>query len=155
MDDQAPSGVKKTLVNFTNTPTEVMNSHIIPNVVAMVVAGCSVHEIARDQNMNRTTVRKIMASHRFRELLEKTSESTLKSAVAQARSGMARLVTESLRVIENKLKEDSLEAVKIVMKGLGVEKEEGAVQDTNLTVILPGAKETSIEVSNEVEDESN
>lgn len=153
--DETPQ-VKKTLINFTNTPKEVMDGHIIPQVVAMVLAGANILEISREMNMNRGTVRKIMASYRFKELLDKANEGALKNAVAQARTGMAKLVTEALRVIEEKLKQDnSLEAVKIVMKGLGLDNEEQKVQDTNLTVILPGAKqETIIDVTPEDSNES-
>jgi hypothetical protein len=92
---------------------------------------------------------KILKSEEYRTALTELSDEATKEAVATFKASMAELIHEAHRVIREQLKENNLEAVKLVMKGIGVEQVVENQQQSNIQVILPDynqAKPVDVEV---------
>lgn len=120
-------------------------------VAAALIGGATQSEAAKQLAIPLSTVRRIAATPEFKELLAKVGDEELAPVLAATKTKLARLANTAIKVVEYHLKENNLEAAKLILKAIGLEKpEEQRVGDTTLTVVLPGASETNvIEVDSE------
>lgn len=133
----------------------VIDEVIARQIAAIAIINPNISDISRQLNISRDLVRRVMDSAKFRDILTAVGDSSLAPAIAKVRAQTSKLVDKALKVIEDKLDEGDLDAAKVVFKIIGVDQQEDKPQDTNLTVVLPGASTTSeniIEVSNEQAD---
>lgn len=125
-------------------------------VATIMLSGASVADCAKRLAITPNAVRTITASDRYKEIVSTTAEEELAPALAKAKAQLARLSTKAVAAIERALDEgsarDALQAATIVLKSVGLHEEEKQVQDTAITVIMPGAETPrTIEVENETD----
>lgn len=124
-------------------------------VAALDMAQAPQSLIAKETGLSRFAVARLMKSVEYQQVLERLSDHAILPAIALAREGLGKLIQECLRVLEAKLKDNSLEAVKIVFNGLGVndpdEKKQG---DTSIQIVMPQGIE-AINIPSQVNDDAN
>lgn len=140
---------------MSGKPKLIVDELISRQVAAIAIINPNVTDIAKQLNISKELVRRVMDSRQFREILIDIGDSSLGPAIAKVRSQTAKLVNKALKVIEDKLDEGDLDAAKVVLKVLGVDNQEEKHQDTNLTVVLPNTVQAStIQQTIEVPDEA-
>lgn len=102
--------------------------------------GISLRDLESEFGFSRPVVNRVLSSELAKAVIKGITEDAVSSAVIAVRKGMSDMTEEITRVLTKHLKEDSLEAVKIVLRGLGMENMEKAKDPTtqSITVILPG-----------------
>lgn len=118
-------------------------------------------KIAEEVGLSPYQVRRLMGTPKFREVLKELSDMETGMARLAMRTEVSKLANEALRVIREQLGENSLEAVKIALKIMGLD----AVEDksngpTTISVVLPGQQAPMKEFTSEaidvtVQDEEN
>lgn len=123
----------------------VVNEALTRQVATVMLSGASVADCAKRLTLSPNAVRTITSSARYKEIVAKTAEEELAPALAKAKAQLARLSTKAVAAIERALDEgsarDALQAATIVLKSVGLHEEEKQQQDTQLTIIMPGAAE--------------
>jgi hypothetical protein len=121
---------------------------LIRQVAALTLSGVnSINGVAKQLDVSRHQVRKVLAHPEYKKLLEELADKELLPVLMDMRSRIAKLGAKSIDVLSSHLDEGSLDAVKLVFKALGLEQQEKAAGDTSIQVILPGAsEEKSVEV---------
>lgn len=106
--------------------------------------------IADTMSMSQHAVAKIINSEEFRTELRTITDEAVDLAANTWKRSISELVIEAKRVLIARLKADDLEAVKLIVRSLGVEKNEQQIQQGNITVVLPNLDEPkTIEVVND------
>lgn len=116
---------------------ELVEDVLHKRIAALLVSGCSVNAIAKELGINRNRVAKAMQTEEFKAYLKELSEQSVELALNTWRASMQKLIPEAIDVIRVGLKRNNLEAVKIVMKSIGAEKQQEQVQSGSVTVVLP------------------
>lgn len=116
---------------------ELVEDVLHKRIAALLVSGCSVNAIAKELGVNRNRVAKAMQTEEFKAYLKELSEQSVELALNTWRASMQKLIPEAIDVIRVGLKRNNLEAVKIVMKSIGAEKQQEQVQSGSVTVVLP------------------
>lgn len=105
---------------------------LTPRIVTHAFQGKKLSEIADIENLQIQAVRRVMESDRYKDLLAHA-----------AKGKFSQLVGLAADVIEDVLKtgsgRDKLNAAVIVLKINGLAEEQEKAQDTQLTIVLPGA----------------
>jgi len=127
--------------NLVNTPESISQTVLMQKVATLAISGYKTSQIAKELSLSLGLVRKITKDPKFLELIEETSEKELAPLLTKAKAEMARLVSKSIKVVENCLDKDDLEAAKIVLKSVGLASQEEKQGSTELNIIMPGAKE--------------
>lgn len=134
---------------------------IYAKLAIMIANGSSITQAAEHLGIHKNTARKFVKDPNFLKRYEDTLNEVVAPAKDKARREIARLVPKAIKVIENNLDDDNLEAAKMVLKAVGVEQEENQDKgDTNIVVQLPSlggapveVESTTIELPKEVSDE--
>lgn len=106
-------------------------------IAAMLISGKSVSAIAEEMGLSRSAVNKITKTPEFKAHLQDISDSMVSTAVNTWKSSMSGLISKAMTVVERKLEEGELEAVKLVMKSIGVEKQVETQQQGAIQIVLP------------------
>lgn len=125
------------------TPPEVMEA-LAKEVAALSLVGTTHLQIASALNISLHRVKIIMKTPEFKQYLQEISDEAMSAAKQIIRKRFSDLAPKAVAVITRKLEEDDLEAVKLVLKGIGIEQDTSQVQDTNIVVQLPGVKHEEI-----------
>lgn len=108
-------------------------------ISTQLVAGTSKASIARQLNMTPKALDKILHSEDFRLAMQEYSSSLVNSAANTWKAAMMDRIHSALGVLDHHLKSKNLEAVKVVMKSIGLDKVQAeAPANTAITVVLPG-----------------
>jgi hypothetical protein len=124
-------------------PLNPVEEGIIAKQLAVALLdGSPVSQAAKAVGIELSVARRIVKSEAFKELVNKAGDDSLLPALAEAKNKLAKLTSKAIKVIEYQLDENNLDAAKIVLKAVGVDKDDGkAEQDTVLNIIMPGATE--------------
>lgn len=130
----------------------VIDESLTRQIATVMLTNASVAECARKLAISPSAVKTILASDKYKEIVAKEAEQELGPALAKAKAQLARLSTKAVAAIERALDEgsarDALQAATIVLKSVGLHEEERQQQDTQLTIIMPGAESpTTIDVT--------
>lgn len=106
-------------------------------IAAMLISGRSVSSIAEELKLSRSAVNKITKTPEFKAHLQDISDSMVSTAVNAWKSAMSGLISKSMAVVERKLDEGDLDAVKVVMKSIGMDKQVETQQQGTLQIVLP------------------
>lgn len=120
-----------------NKSDELLNEVLTKQVVTLKLNNVSTKDIANQLKTTQYSIKKIIDSEEFRLHLRELSDRLVDTAANTWKASISELVVEAKRVLKDKLAENDLEAVKIVVRSLGVEKQESVVQQGNIQVILP------------------
>lgn len=119
---------------------------LVTKVVTYTLLGQGQHKIAKtitDETgvrLNYKHIKAVQDRPEFKALMQKLGEDILATAKQRLKQEASRMVTETMRVIRHHLTNDNLQAVPHVLKILGVESEEKAVGQQNLTIVMPNTQ---------------
>lgn len=106
------------------------------------VMGASFRDLESEFGFSRPVINRVLSSDMGKKIMKGLVDDAVASAVIAVRQEMSNLTPLVSEAIAHHLKEKSLEAVKIVLKGLGMESFEKPENQQSQTfqVILPGTK---------------
>lgn len=125
----------------SNEATDVQELTTAAKVAALALSGVQTQAaIAKQLGISPARVSKVVKSQAYKELIEKSVDKTLVSALDSARAEMAKLTKEAVRVIAERLKGNDLDAAKMVLKGIGLDSQDNKPQEAAINIIMPGAE---------------
>lgn len=128
------------------TIVEETQHHI---AATQLIAGTPKTKIANMLGMTPKALDKMIHSEDFRGFMQEYSSSLVNAAANTWKAAMLDRIPDALKVLDKHLKDRNLEAVKVVMKSVGLDKVQPEAQaNTAITVVLPG-QEPAIEVKND------
>lgn len=148
--------MSKTKNVGTMDPT-VVNEALTRQIATVMLTGASVSECARQLSLSVPAVKRITESDKYKQIVADTAEDELGPALAKAKAQLARLSTKAVKAIEKALDDgghrEALQAASIVLKAVGLSEDEKQQQDTQITVVMPGAEApVTFEVQNNGEE---
>lgn len=124
----------------------------IARIAPLRLSNVGIIKIATELKLTKHYVTRILDTAEFRAKIREISDEMTSQAVNTWKASISALVPEAIGVLKNSLAEGDLEAVKLVVRSLGIEKQETQVQQGNITVVLPDFSESIKQVKNEVID---
>lgn len=121
-------------------------------IAAMLISGKSVSAIAEELGITRSAVNKITKTPEFKAHLQDISESMVSTAVNSWKSSMSHMIGKAMAVVERKLDEGELEAVKIILRSLGMDNKQETSSTGTLQIILPEYQKSAKEIKAEVKE---
>lgn len=107
-------------------------------IATQLITGVSKTEIAKSLNTNVQRVNVLLKNSDFKSVMTEITDDLLGTAVASWKGAMSERIEQSLKVIDFHLKTNNIEAVKIVLKSLGLDNQAPTVAaQGSLTVVLP------------------
>lgn len=124
----------------------------ISRIAPLRLANVGINRIAEELKLTKHYVTKIVNSQEFTAKLREVAEEATSQAANSWKASISNLVPEAISVLKQALEKGDLEAVKLIVRSLGVEKQETQVQQGNITVVLPDFNTDSKQVNSEVID---
>lgn len=124
----------------------------ISRIAPLRLANVGINKIAEQLKLTKHYVTKIVNSSEFSAKLREISDDMTSQAANSWKASISNLVPEAVGVLKQALEKGDLEAVKLIVRSLGVEKSEPAVSQGNITVVLPDFNSNEKHVSSEVID---
>lgn len=127
-----------------NNPTKA-KIEVTPEVTRQIATrkalGATLRELEKEFGFSRPVVSRVLATDMAKAVIRGLIEDAVASAVIAVKRRLADMTETAMSVLEHHLKEEkSLEAVKIYLKGLGMDSsEKQEIQQQAIQVILPGA----------------
>lgn len=109
----------------------------ISRIAPLRLANIGINKIAEQLKLTKHYVTKIVNSSEFSAKLREISDDMTSQAANSWKASISNLVPQAVDVLKQALKKGDLEAVKLIVRSLGVEKQETQVQQGNIQVILP------------------
>lgn len=107
-------------------------------LASLTLSGIKNEDAAKQLNISVYAVRKIQESDAFKSELRSLTDDMVKTAATTWKGSMNRLIPKALAALEKGLEAGKLDAVKLVMTTLAVDKHEtGQTQDAVVQVVLP------------------
>ena len=101
--------------------------------------GDSYEKLAEELGATRQTIANILSRPRAMEIAAELAKTSMDNAKTQVRTGLSRLVTKAVSVVEANLDEGDLAAAKLVFQGVGaLDPEQEKTSDSNITIVMPG-----------------
>lgn len=116
---------------------ELTEELLYSKISVMAIAGNNVTDIAKSLNLSTYKIGRIMSTDGYKTHLKDLTEEVVSGAANTFKSQVAALAQDAIRVLKKNLDSGELEAVKLITRILGVEKQSEAVQNSNLTVVFP------------------
>lgn len=132
-----------------NIQVEVDSANIT-RIVPLRLSNVGITKIAKELKLTQHYVSRILDSDEFKLKLRETADEMSVQAISTWKVNISHLVPKAVEVLKTALDKDDLEAVKLVVRSLGIEKQEANVQQGNITVVMPDF--TPKQVQSEVED---
>lgn len=123
----------------------------ISRIAPLRLANVGINKIAEQLKLTKHYVTKIVNSSEFSAKLREISDDMTSQAANSWKASISNLVPQAVDVLKQALEKGDLEAVKLIVRSLGVEKQENQVQQGNITVVLPDfndSKQVTSEVIN-------
>jgi hypothetical protein len=131
---------------------ENLNQDMLCRQAAALIASGATHATIQQQlNLSRWQTSKLVNDPMTRQYVAEMGEEVTKTALIRIRQDVSKLAGLAMKALESNLKKNNMEAVKTLLRVVGaLDHETQQAQDTNLTVIMPGAKtEQVLEVKGE------
>lgn len=110
-------------------------------VMALVLQRVPQYKIAQELGVTRYMIGKICNSESFLSTLKSQGDRAVALVREQFKSRLDELSPLAYEALKHNLKENKIEAVRIFAEMIGIkERKEEEQKDTQLTVVLPGAK---------------
>lgn len=125
-----------------------VDSANIARIVPLRLSNVGITKISKELKLTQHYVSKIVDSDEFKLKLRETADEMSVQAINTWKVSISNLVPKAVEVLKTALDKDDLEAVKLVVRSLGIEKQETQVQQGNITVVMPDySKQVEAEVS--------
>lgn len=121
-------------------------------VAALVLTRVSKVRIQDALGLKAREVDRIMKSEEFQNYVREIGEKAVATALNSFKSKMDELEPYAYAALEQALKDGKLEAVKVWATFVGADKQvQNSQGETNIQILIPGAKPDAIEVKSEEE----
>lgn len=118
----------------------------IQQVALLSVQLCTPKQVAERLGLTQAQVRAALETEECKQAVAGLADAAFEAARSYLRREIPKLAHEVVRVLREQLEEkNSLEAVKISLKVMGLDEAEGDKPDTNITVIMPTEKVIEVE----------
>lgn len=111
---------------------------LIKRMVALTIAGMNYNQMSKQLKLGRNTVSRLCNTPEFEKLLEEKTEAEIGPLIVRARVELSKLVSKAIQVVHHHLDNNSLDAVKITFKAIGLENQEQVQRDAPINIIMPG-----------------
>lgn len=141
-------------------PTTV-NESLTRQIATYLLTNTSIADCAKTLGLSPSSVRTIIESPRYKEIVESTAEAELGPLLAKTKTSLARLAPKAVKLIEKAIDDaqtgvgnmrEGLAAAQLALKATGLHEEKEAQQDQSITIIMPTGVEQP--VTYEVKEES-
>lgn len=129
-----------------NVTDKALQQSLSKQVAAIMLAGGNIHNASQTLGVSRRKIQNIILTDEYKAIVNQAGDEALGTAKTFLRREVSKLAHKMIEVINSKLDEGSLEAVKIGLKVMGFDNEERVEGDTNIQVVLPTGAEKAIEV---------
>lgn len=131
-----------------------LTTDIIKAIATRKALGTSVRELSKEFGYSNVVINRALSTEIAKAIQKEIVESAVTGAVAVVRRELADLVPLTLQAVRAQLEDNSLEAVKIVYRALGMEQQEEKQGNATqaIQVILPGAQAPIKDVANEIQE---
>lgn len=119
---------------------ELVEQTQIQQVAGLALLGASEHAIAKQLNVNRYRIRKLMASTEFKEHMHGLSSKAVELAVAAFKAKMNSLEPLAFAALKGALEDGKIEAVKVWAGMVGLDKVDEDKAQAPITIVMPGAQ---------------
>lgn len=128
------------MANSNGIPREVQEvlaeSHL-KILAQLTLTGVNNKEASTKLGISEYAVRKIQETEEFKAELRSLSDEMVRVASSTWKGAMGRLIPKALVALEKGLEAGKIDAVKVVMTSIGLDKVDNAPQSGTLQVILP------------------
>ena len=133
---------------------ELERDTLLKLIASKEILQLPVVQIMEELKLNKHEFYRLKKSPEYKAVLREISDEATGNAVSVWKSSMTGLIHEAHRALREQLADNNLEAVKIVLKSIGMDAQEKAQGDTSITVVLPQLEkqEKAIEV---IDDSAN
>lgn len=142
-------------IPYYKTAAEIGMDVVVKQVAALCAVGTPPKEIAKELGISLREVKEIVQMPTCKEAVHRIGEEAINGAKQAVKARTAGLVDAIMSNLEANIRKNNLNAVPIALNILGLTKDAPAVQDTSITVMLPGQptpiKPDYKEVKNEVQ----
>lgn len=115
------------------------------------LTGIKNEDAAKQLGLTVYQIRKMEEKEEFKDLIRELSEQMVKEAVNTWKGSVSKLIPKALAALEKNLDLGKIEAVKVVMSSIGLDKVENQNSGGTLQVILPDytkvEKKVDVEIS--------
>lgn len=125
-----------------NETNQAIEQAMETKVLALILQGIPQYKIAKELGVTRYQVDKICSSDAFRSALKTEGDRIVARAREAFKGKLDVLAPLAYEALKKNLLDGKIEGVRVFAQIAGLLKEdtEGQQKDTNLTVVLPGAK---------------
>lgn len=149
---------------LTDLDPTVVSEVFTRRVAVLAITGKTSAEIGKELGFSAQQIALIQRGDGYKKLVERMGEQEMVFAVSRGKTRLAGMVDDAADVIRKVMKDylndkgsarDAIVAAQTVNRSIGVDKEDGRTNDTNLTVILPGGTEPVTFKAEVVENDSD
>lgn len=119
----------------------IINDANIKRVAALAIGGMSQNKISITLNVSRRQIRNIYEDERFKSIVEDIGDDAILTAKTRLRQEISKMSELMLTALRANLEKNSLEAVKIGLKVVGLDEADQEQPNTGLTVIMANHKD--------------
>lgn len=106
-------------------------------IASLLIGGAKMKDVSKEIGLSLTQLGRVTDTEEFRAVLREVSDKLLANAANTWKASVSELVGQSVKVLKAKLDQNDLEAVKLIVRTLGVEKQVEAPQSGTLQIVLP------------------
>lgn len=131
---------------------EILNELKDAQLASLLISGLTVRAAAKQMQLSERQAFRLMETDEFKAVLRESADKLLSTAASTWKGAMSQRMTKALAVLDAKLDANDLEAVKLIVRTLGVEKVSEAPVQGNIQIVLPDynkPKTIDIEVDND------
>jgi hypothetical protein len=116
---------------------ELDTKELIPLIAYKRIAHVPILEIIKELGIYQKKYYQIVRSDEYKEFFSSMTSELNVEAIAAWRASMTSLAKEAHRVLKEELKNNSLKAVELVVRSMGIDQPGTNQQAQNITVVLP------------------
>jgi hypothetical protein len=143
-------------VDSRDTPRHVqvaITEAQIKIIAQLKLSGIKNEEVAKQLGLTVYQVRKVEEREEFKFAIKDLADDMVRTAASMWKGAMGKLIPKALAALEKGLDAGKIDAVKVVLTTLGLDKMENTPNTGTLQIVLPdyqSKKETVIDVTKEV-----
>jgi hypothetical protein len=122
----------------------------VETVVSLSLLNTPLDQIVAETGLSRYMVNKLINSDKFKDTLKERTDEAVSTAKSTLKAAITSRMPAIISVIDHHLKEKNLEAVKVLLKAIGMEQTESNQGPTNIQITLPSGVEPVTVVESEV-----
>lgn len=141
--------IKKTPKIGDIDPT-VVSEIFTRRVAVLAMGGMSARKIADDMGLAHTAIEAIQKREDYKKHIKHVGEQELGVAVLRMKWELSGMSSTAVKVYQKVMQDyldgktgarDAVTVAQSITRAIGADKDEGKVQDTQLTIVLPGGKD--------------